>query len=575
MNKTVTVNIGGLVFHIDENAYERFKQYLESIRQHFTGSEGRDEIMQDIESRIAEMFQERVKDKQVITISDVEEVTGVMGKPEQFGDENESEKAEARAQEQVGVKKVKKLFRNPDEKVLGGVCSGVAAYFDVDTVWVRLGFALIAFPIFFNSFFGSALFFYVLLWFIIPEAKTTSEKLQMRGEPVTISNIEKNVVEERVQQAKPEGFFTRFFGFLGDLISLFIRVIGKIIAVFLLIIGVVVGFAVFASLLAMFKLPGTHYPVFIDHIFPGGSMFSLGLIGAVLAVGIPFLALAFLGGRILFKVKSFPRSLNFTAAGLWIVGIFICIYVGVRTAREFKEKQTVTSSTYISNIPGKVFRLKMNESSGVSGKHRYWDDDGDFGEEVRLSLNADHLESRDIKIDIIKSPTDSFKIEKRFFSRGVSRKDAADRAANIDYAFTQTDSVISFDNYFTIRKDEKYRAQKVQIVIYMPLNSSIYLDPSLDNYIYDIENTDNIHDHDMLDRTWKMSSAGLVCMDCNGTEQRLGGMNSDYHLHGEGTVDIHPDGVYIEDEDASVKIDTNGIIIKEKRTKKPKVIIHQ
>ena len=87
MNKTVTVNIGGIVFHIDENAYERFKQYLESIRVHFVGSDGRDEIMQDIESRIAEMFQERIKDqKQVITIIDVDEVTVIMGKPEEFGD---------------------------------------------------------------------------------------------------------------------------------------------------------------------------------------------------------------------------------------------------------------------------------------------------------------------------------------------------------------------------------------------------------------------------------------------------------------------------------------------------------
>src|SRR5580765_4586707 len=85
MNKTVTVNIGGIVFHIDENAYEKFKMYLESIRSHFTTADGRDEIMQDIEARIAEMFQERVKDtKQVITLTDVEDVTRLMGKPEEF-----------------------------------------------------------------------------------------------------------------------------------------------------------------------------------------------------------------------------------------------------------------------------------------------------------------------------------------------------------------------------------------------------------------------------------------------------------------------------------------------------------
>src|SRR5436190_4784899 len=116
MNKTVTVNIGGIIFHIDENAYERFKHYLESIRSHFTGSDGRDEIMQDIESRIAEMFQERVKDlKQVITLTDVEEVTVLMGKPEQFGDEDSKEKEIDTTELRVK----RRLFRNPEDKILG------------------------------------------------------------------------------------------------------------------------------------------------------------------------------------------------------------------------------------------------------------------------------------------------------------------------------------------------------------------------------------------------------------------------------------------------------------------------
>lgn len=198
MNKTVTVNIGGIVFHIDENAYERFKQYLEAIRSHFTTAEGRDEIMQDIESRIAEMFQDRIKDsKQVITLEDVEEVTIQMGRPEQFGDEaaHEEQSKSERPEVQEGPVK-RRLFRNPDDKLLGGVCSGVANYFDIDAVWVRLAFAFIFFV------FGSGFLLYILLWIIVPEAKTTAEKLQMRGEPVTISNIEKNVKEEMEQIRK-------------------------------------------------------------------------------------------------------------------------------------------------------------------------------------------------------------------------------------------------------------------------------------------------------------------------------------------------------------------------------------
>src|SRR4051794_12446506 len=117
MNKTVTVNIGGIVFHIDENAYERFKQYLESIRSHFTASEGRDEIMQDIESRIAEMFQEKIRDqKQVITLADVEEVTLLMGKPEDFADESRKENEPAMEKDNTVLHVKRRLFRNPDDK---------------------------------------------------------------------------------------------------------------------------------------------------------------------------------------------------------------------------------------------------------------------------------------------------------------------------------------------------------------------------------------------------------------------------------------------------------------------------
>ena len=174
MNKTVTVNIGGIVFHIDENAYERFKQYLESIRVHFVGSDGHDEIMQDIESRIAEMFQERIKDqKQVITISDVEEVTAIMGKPEQFGDEESKEKGKEIDPSEIKVKR--RLFRNPDDNLLGGVCSGISEYFNLDPIWIRGAFA----AAFFLG--GSGFLLYLILWIIIPKAnKVKNQNLLKR-----------------------------------------------------------------------------------------------------------------------------------------------------------------------------------------------------------------------------------------------------------------------------------------------------------------------------------------------------------------------------------------------------------
>ena len=186
MNKTVTVNIGGIVFHIDEIAYDKLRDYLETIRNYFRGSDGSEEIVQDIESRIAEMLQEKIQNKQVVILNDVNDVINNMGRPEDFADGMEEEGFTDMPPLSSQGEIKKRLFRDPDDKVLGGVCSGVGSYLGIDPAWIRIAF-LIAFFVF-----GSGFLLYVILWIIMPEAKTTAEKLQMKGENVNISNIEKS-----------------------------------------------------------------------------------------------------------------------------------------------------------------------------------------------------------------------------------------------------------------------------------------------------------------------------------------------------------------------------------------------
>jgi phage shock protein PspC (stress-responsive transcriptional regulator) len=291
MNKTVTVNIGGIVFHIDENAYERFKQYLESIRAHFTASDGRDEIMQDIESRIAEIFQDRIRDqKQVITLSDVEEVTQMMGKPEQFGDEESREKETEKNTADVKVKR--RLFRNPDDRLLGGVCSGISSFFDLDPIWIRLAFAFALF------FYGSGFLLYLILWIVIPKARTTTDKLQMKGEPVNISNIEKNVQEEIANVKKSfedvskgkhaQNILTRILDGIIQVFKFIFVFIGKLFAIFFIFIGLLVAFVMFAAVFAVLKVPGVQYPEIINQVLPAGFQFGIALIAAMFVVGIPF-----------------------------------------------------------------------------------------------------------------------------------------------------------------------------------------------------------------------------------------------------------------------------------------------
>ncbi len=256
MNKTVTINISGIIFHIEEEAYEKLSKYLTTIRGYFNKSEGGSEIMSDIEARIAEMLQGKTSAiKQVVLMSDVDFVMDSMGKPEEFaGESNENsstaENTETSYQDSEPVKK--RLYRDGDSKVIGGVCSGIGNYFDIDAVWLRIALLLMFF------FAGTGFLLYLILWIAIPEAKTTAEKLAMKGERADINNISKAVKEEAEHLKKrmekygddfknmaadsrlaPRNTIEKIVDFLGDLLTNIGRVLLKIIGVFMVIIGII------------------------------------------------------------------------------------------------------------------------------------------------------------------------------------------------------------------------------------------------------------------------------------------------------------------------------------------------
>ncbi len=188
MNKTVTVNIGGIVFHIEENAYDMLGSYLQAIRNHFTISDGRDEIIQDIESRIAEIFQQNLGTaRQVVTADDVNQAIGIMGRPEDFGATEEASANNASASSEQNNQSDhffrRRLYRDTDDKVIAGVCSGIGHRLGIDAVWMRLLFIISVF------FAGSGIGVYIILAIVMPKAITPTQKLEMRGDPVNISSI--------------------------------------------------------------------------------------------------------------------------------------------------------------------------------------------------------------------------------------------------------------------------------------------------------------------------------------------------------------------------------------------------
>ena len=176
MNKTISINLGGMFFHIDEDAYQKLSRYFDAVKRSLA-PDGRDEIMKDIESRIAELFQERIQnDKQVIGLIEIDAVIAIMGQPEDYKIDEETTNS-SNTSSFYSKNNVKKLYRDKENSIISGVASGFGHYLNIDPVWIRLLFVIIVI-----AGFGSPVLIYLILIIIIPEAVTTSQKLEMKGE---------------------------------------------------------------------------------------------------------------------------------------------------------------------------------------------------------------------------------------------------------------------------------------------------------------------------------------------------------------------------------------------------------
>jgi phage shock protein PspC (stress-responsive transcriptional regulator) len=185
MKITFSVNLGGYSFNIDEDAYAELKRYLKNLELHFAGEDSSSEILSDIETRIAELFRTKLTNyKQVINIEDVHQVITVLGTPEDISD---TEGPTTR--EKFSSPGYHRMYRDTDHRAIGGVCAGMAAYWDIELWLVRLIFFILAMM-------GVGILIYLILYIVLPEAKTTAEKIEMKGNPVNIHNIKDSVKKE-------------------------------------------------------------------------------------------------------------------------------------------------------------------------------------------------------------------------------------------------------------------------------------------------------------------------------------------------------------------------------------------
>lgn len=195
MTQTISINLGGLLFHIDDDAYEILKSYLQAIEKQFSNESEKREIIQDIEARLAELLADRIDHrKDLISVADVKTVTAIMGEPHDFvNDETENTWHSGKQAKTKSANK--RMYRNPDDRILGGVCGGLGAYFNTDPWIFRILFIV------FSALFFVGFVLYVILWIAIPEAITSAQKLEMRGEPITVENI-KNAVKKEYENVK-------------------------------------------------------------------------------------------------------------------------------------------------------------------------------------------------------------------------------------------------------------------------------------------------------------------------------------------------------------------------------------
>lgn len=553
MNKTITSNIAGYVFHIDENAYEKLEAYLNTIRSYFSESQGRDEIITDIEARLAEMLHERIGDmKQVVTLADVNHVIQVMGQPEAFleDDPEEATWSEKNSSRSAGPRK---LFRDPDNRIVGGVCSGVSSYLGIDDpIWLRLALVLTM------IFFGTGAFIYLVLWIIMPEAKTTAEKLQMRGESVTVSNIEKRVNEE-LDAVKNKwndlhgnshggrrigNTIHRTITLAGNLILLFIKFFARILGFAFLVAGIV-GFV---SLMAIplgvptiisFSSEGILSSIdgqnILANLIGGNGMMVWAFVCMLLVYGIPMLALAFLGARLLFRLRSRHKGIGLALVSLWVIGIIMSIGITLMVMSDFSSKGTDTETVELSlNADAdKVIHLGVSNDLG--------DDEPTkeitiFGLDLIASSNSNELYGKP-ELDIKMAKTGEPRLVVKRLARAKKKQEAMERANMIDYGFVASDTSILFNGYFTIPEDELWRTQEVDLELLLPVGYTIYLSDEMARIIYDIDNVTGTYDSEMVGRRWIMTPDGLACVDCQGLDDPKTSVN--HHIDVDVDVNIH------------------------------------
>ncbi len=590
MKKNISINISGIIFHVEEDGYERLQNYLESITRYFSTFEDNKEIVADIENRIAEIFLSKLDDgKQIINAEDIDGLIATMGTISDFEaieeestfteeahppkEEKAEEESESSESTTSGAKprrlyrdgkrkvlggvasgiahyfsidplwirllfilffvnillgglsgivfigyivlwivvpinntldedqKIKKMFRNPDQRVLGGVAGGIASYFGTDVTLIRLLFVI---SIFLG---GTGLILYIILWIITPEAHSITEKMQMQGEPVTLSNIEQNVKKSLNVKEGEESVFVKILLFPFRVIAAVFSAAGRILGPFLafileavrilagiifLMIGSSLILALFTILFVSIGVFGgwtewvtvTDFPLeLIQNTIPVYTAIFL-FLGAIIP------ALVFiLGGLSIIAKRSVVNSyISWAIFGIWIISLIGISFTLPSLIRDWtREGEHRTETTY--DLRNNIGVLKLTEVGN------------DDYEGVNLKLRG-HNDS-------------VYQLVWRYEARGASRQEAAENAQMVTYNVVQDDSLLYFDSNIAFKEDATFRAQKLDLTLYIPFGAEFEMDESLQHILRNTIYRSGYRVGQMEGNRWTMDGSGLKCLTCD------------------------------------------------------------
>ncbi len=553
MDKTVSISIGGFSFVLDEIAYNKLKTYLQDVKNSLRGTEGIEDIIEDVEIRISELFRDRLKFREVVNEDDINFVIATMGHPDQYkveDEDGESNSSNSNNQstytnnqsyggQQTGAKR---LYRDPDDTIITGLSSGLAHYIGVDPWFVRAVWLVLAILGIFTA--GVSFFLVVFCYFImlifVPKAKTTSEKLQMFGQPANIDTLKKNV--EQASDAVVSGS-RELSNKLGGAFGVF----GKILLWFIGFIILSSGIGLIIGGFFFFFTTWTEMPTELFGYLVEEEWMSVAskIFGGILMV-IPGILLTILGVKCFWNKVIVSKAVIFGSIAVWFVALFAIIGISVSTASKFRNKVEMTDEK-VMNVPSDTLKVVFNEPedngfkySGFNDLDELLDQDGNLIVPIYKSF------------DIEESMDNQFHIEVKYSSKGGSKEEAKRNLVSIKYNYKLDGNYLALDKFIKIPKNGKFREQTVDIKLFVPKNKIVFVKRASSVNIRTSE-----HDRDYLDDLNNnyigYNGKKFVCLNCQKDN------DSDEVNNDSENVNIN---VNDGNDSAKVVIDKNGLRVE-------------